>query len=269
MIVDISPYHKTSENSIIEADNTTDMDIFLDVICASADCYNESVIKDIKEKAISVTDLWKQWMKSTNSFVNHKRVHRYVNDTQKEFVKKHYDNLCAENVNYSSYKRSFAIICRFFGVPMNAIVIENMEFAKDKQDKNQDIVTLQYSKGLVKITIPEGIKLIHSTTAEFDAIKPVFRSKIPGKYMYPNRRCYFTCIKAIDNNKAGLEGKKTHKYTPKQHIKYAYIDPACSEFRYNAVYVESDIPIPVEDMNSFREKVSTEIKNKLGLRKGV
>ena len=272
MIVDITPYHEIheSENAIIEADNTTDLDIYFDTICASADSYNESVaedLKNVKDRVISVADLWKQWKKSTESFVNHKWIYRYVDEKQKNFIKKHYDNLCAENINYSTYKRSFATICKFFGIPMNTVVIENMGFSKDKQDKNKDIVSLQYSKGLVKVTIPDGIKLIHSTTAEFDAIRPVFRSKIPGKYMYPSMRCYFTCVKAIDNNKAGLEGQKTHKYTPKQPIRYAYIDPACSEFKYNAVYVESETPIPVEDLKTFQEKVSSNIKEKFGFNK--
>lgn len=246
-----------NEEAIIETDNTTDMDVFLDTICASADCYNESAIDDIKEKIISVSDLWKQWKKYTNSFVKHKWIYRYVDEKQKAALQKHYDVLCAEKTNYSSYKRSFAAVCKFFGLPTNTIILENMVFAKDKQDKDQEIVSVKFSKGVARVRIPDGIQLIHSTTADFNQMIPAFRSKTVGKYMYPTKRCFFTCIKVIDNNKAGMEGQKTHKYTPVNPIKYAYIDPTYSEFSQNAVYVETDQPIPVTDFKTWKDKVAS------------
>ena len=257
------PGEYVNEEAVIEADNTTDMDIFLDTICASADCYNESAISDIKNRVSNVSDLYKQWKKYTNTFVKHKWIHRYINEKQKAALQKHYETLRAEKVNYSTYKRSFAAICKFFGLPTNTIIIENITFSKDRQDREQDIVSVGYSKGLVKVTIPEGIRLIHVTPVDVDELKPSFRSKVVGKYLYPTKRVYFTCIKVIEDNKAGLEGKKSNKYTPKTPITTAYIDPACSEFSYNAVYVETDTPIPVEKFSTFKDK----IKDKLSFNK--
>ena len=76
-IVDVTHQHISeetyvNEEAIIEADSTTDMDVFLDTICASADCYDESAIQDIKQTVLNVSDLWKQWRKYTNSFVKHR-----------------------------------------------------------------------------------------------------------------------------------------------------------------------------------------------------
>lgn len=267
-IVDITPSQISideeyiNEEAIIETDNTTDMDIFLDTICASADCYNESFISDIKQSVTNVSDLWKQWQKYTNTFVKHKWIYRYVNEKQKAQLQKHYDVLCAEKTNYSTYKRSFAAVCKFFGLPTNTIILENMVFGKDSRDKDQDIVSVKYSKGVAKVKIPEGIKLIHSTTADFTEMIPAFRSKTVGKYMYPTKRCFFTCLKVIENNKAGMEGQKTHKYTPKTPITTAYIDPTYSDFSSNAVYVETDQPIPVVDFRTLKDKIMSKFSKK-------
>lgn len=256
-IVDVTP---CKEEAIIEADSTTDMDFYLDTFCASADCYNESTIDDIKKTVINVSDLWKQWQKYTKTFVKHKWIYRYVTEKQKEAIKKHYDVLCNEKTNYSTYKRSFAAVCKFFGLPNNTIILENIVFKKDSQDKDQDIVAVRYSKGVAKVIIPDGIRLIHSTPVDITELKPAFRSKTVGKYMYPTKRVFFTCIKAIEANKAGLEGKKTNKYTPKTPIKVAYIDPTYTDFSSNSVYVETETPIPVENYKTLMERLSSTVK---------
>lgn len=212
--------------------------------------YNENVIKDAAKKIITVKELWDQYKPHTKTFVKHKWIHRYINEKQKAALEKHYEVLKADNTNYSSYKRSFAAVAKFMGLPVDSIVLENIEFGKDSKDKDQDIVSVKYSKGRVKIQIPDGITLkhVHNASTEFtgDSLIPSFRSRVKGKYMYPNKRIFFTCIKDISASKSGFEGeKKFIKMTPKEKIKYAYIDPACSDFRDNAVYIETDSPIPI------------------------
>ena len=49
----------------------------------------------------------------------------------------------------------------------------------------------------------------------------------------------------IKPTKAGLEGQKLTRYTPKQEIKTAYIDPTYADFGSGSVYVETETPIPV------------------------
>lgn len=207
---------------------------------------DESIVDDVKKKVIDTKDLWDQWRAVAKTFVKHKWIYRYINDKQKEQLEKHYEVLCNENTNYSSYKRSFNFVCKFMGLPNDKVILENMTFTRDKEDKEQWEVAVKYSKGLVKVKIPEGVRLIHvSPAAGIDALIPAFRSKTKGKYMYPSKRVFFTVGKDIKPTQAGLEGQKTSRYTPKEDITTAYIDPTYSEFKSGAVYVETDRPIPV------------------------
>ena len=188
-----------------------------------------------------------QWKKVTDRFVKHKWIYRYIDDRQKEQLEKHYAKLTDEKTSYSVYKRSFNAICKFMGIPNDKVIIENMVFTKDKKDKEQWEIALKYSKGLAKVSIPDGVRLIHVSPVEgIKELIPSFRSKTKGKYMYPSKRIFFTIAKDIRPNKAGLEGQKTYRYTPKKDIKNAYIDPTYADFGSGAVYVETDSPIPVE-----------------------
>ena len=209
--------------------------------------FNEGIIDNIKTNMKNTKELKDQWKAVADKFVKHKWIYRYINDKQKEQLEKHYAVLTDEKTNYSSYKKSFKFICNFIGIPSDIVIIENMTFNKDKTDKEQWEVSIKYSKGLTKVTIPDGVRLIHVSPVEgITQLIPSFRSKVKGKYMYPNKRVFFTIAKDIKPTQAGLEGKKTFRYTPKENIKYAYIDPTYSDFGSGAVYIESDNPIPVE-----------------------
>lgn len=208
---------------------------------------NENIVDDIKTNIKNTKDLKDQWKVVADKFVKHKWIYRYINDKQKLQLEKHYAVLTDDNVTYSAYKKSFKFICNFIGIPYNVVIIENMVFNKNKDDKKQWELSLKYSKGLAKVLIPDGISLIH--VSPVDGIKeliPSFKSKTKGKYMYPSKRVFFTIAKDIKPNQAGLEGQKTHRYTPKENIKHAYIDPTYSDFGSGAVYVEKETPISVE-----------------------
>lgn len=212
-----------------------------------------NIIDDISKKLADTKALRDQWRHIADSFVKHKWIYRYVNDKQKEQMEKHYANLTDDKVYYSVYKKSFNAICSFMGIPNDKVIIENMVFTKDKQDKDQYELALKYSKGLVRVKIPEGVRLIHvSPVQSIKQLIPSFRSKVKGKYMYPNKRVFFTIAKDIKPTKSGLEGQKTYRYTPINNINEAYIDPTYCDFSSGSVYVETEQPIPVE---SFEKKM--------------
>lgn len=77
--------------------------------------------------------------------------------------------------------------------------------------------------------------------------------------MYPSKRIFFTVTKDIKPTQAGLEGQKTSRYTPKEHITQAYIDPTYSDFKSGAIYVETDRPIPVENFDRKMFNISNAI----------
>lgn len=214
------------------------------------DILNEKFTDDIKKKIVDTKNLKEQWKKVSDKFVKHKWIYRYINEQQKEQLLKHYANLTDENVTYSKYKNSFNFIAKFMGLPHDKIIIENLTFEKDKKDKEQEVVALKYSKGLAKVIIPEGVRLIHVSPAnDITNLTPSFRSKVKGKYMYPTKRCFFTVARDIKPNHAGLEGQKLTRYTPKSEVRYAYIDPTYADFKDGSVYIETDGPIPVENYN--------------------
>ena len=209
---------------------------------------DENVIDNVKQKIVDLNELRKQWAASAKSFVKHKWIYRYITEKQKEALMKHYEVVCNEKTNYSTYKRSFKAICKFVGIPDDKVILENMTFSKDKKDKDQDIVAVKYSKGLVKVRIPEGVRLIHVSPVEnIKELIPSFRSKVKGKYMYPTKRCFFTVARDIKPTHAGLEKTKTTRYTPKKKYTDAYIDPTYSDFASGSIYIETESPIPVEN----------------------
>lgn len=221
---------------------------------------NEGIIDDIKTKIVNIKDLKDQWKTVANTFVKHKWIYRYINDNQKEQLEKHYEILTDEDSTYSQYKKSFKFICNFMGIPYHMVIIENMEFTKDKDDKDQWEIALKYSKGLLKVNIPDGIKLVHvSPVKDIRSLIPSFRSKVVGKYMYPSKRVFFTITKDIKPNQAGLEGKRTFRYTPKKEIKHAYIDPTYCDFSSGSIYIETDTEIPVDTLE--HQSIVNKVKN--------
>lgn len=223
--------------------------------------YDESVVDDIKKKVQNTKELRVQWKAVADKFVKHVWIKRYINEKQKEQLLKHYQNLTDENVSYNKYKSSFNFIAKFMGLPHDKIIIEDLKFVKDNKDKEQEIVSLRYSKGLAKVTIPEGIRLIHvSPASDIKELNPAFRSKLKGRFMYPSKRCFFTVAKDIQANHAGLEGKKLSRYTPKSEIRTAYIDPTYADFGSGSVYIETDVPIPVINFDNMMRNIVNKFK---------
>lgn len=223
----------------------------------------ENTIDDIKKKITVVNQLKSQWKKSASTFVKHKWIYRYLDVKQKEKISKYYEMLKTDEISYSDYKRYFKAIAKFMGLPDDKIIIENIVFKKDSKDKEQDIIALKYSKGMVKVMIPDDVRLIHvSPVDNITELIPSFRSKVAGKYLYPSKRCFFTVTKEIKPTQAGLEKQKTIRYTPKEKIKEAYIDPTYSDFKSGSVYIETLKPIPVEKFQTTMERIFGKIGGK-------
>lgn len=205
------------------------------------------VLQGIK-KLTDLNELRKQWRAVADRFTKHKWIYRYIKDEkQEEMLHKYYNILCDENSTYGEYKRAFKFYANFMGLPAKEIIIENVIFETDKQDKGQKKVSIKYSRGIAKVKLPEDIHLIHVSPADnIQNLEPSFRSKVKGKYMYPTKRCFFTVAKNISTNKAGLEKQKLTRYTTKDNISTAYIDPTYADFASGSVYIETDKSIPVE-----------------------
>lgn len=216
------------------------------------------LIYKIAKNYTDIKELKDQWKAAANKFDVHIWIKRYINDKQKAMLNKYYDILTSEDISYGEYKKAFNQICRFMSLPNKGIIIENMLFTKDKKVKYQEIFAVMYSKGLVKVNIPSDVQLVHISPVDgITALEPSFKSKRAGRYLYSSKRVYFTVEKlagTIDPDKAGLVGKKAYKYTPKEHISTAYIDPTYISMKDGSVYVETDQPIPVVEVTNKKKK---------------
>lgn len=159
--------------------------------------------------------------------------------------------------HFSVYKSAFQKLLSFFGIHDSSVVINKM--TSDGKTEDSDLYTIQTHHGKRKIIIPNGTLLIHTSPANNIAeLKPTFRSRTIGRFLYPDQRVYFSLGKPISSSKAGLEKQTTFKYTPKETVQTAYIDPAAPNFSTRAVYLTTSTSIPVISL----EKKSEEINNR-------
>ena len=222
-----------------------------------------NVLAKLARDYANTDDLHKQWKAAKHKFVTHRWIQRFVTPKQEEMLNKYFDILKKEDVDYSAYRRAFVFICKFMGLPNKGVMLERIKFSNDKKDKEARICAVQYSKGAIRVKIPEGCSLIHVSPVEgISALNPSFRNKKLGIFMYPSKRVFFTVSKDIKAKNASLGGQKLYRYRAKQDIKYAYIDPSCSDWSIRAVYVETDTPVPVERYDKWIDKFMAKLTGK-------
>lgn len=223
----------------------------------------ENIVKGFIKNQQDIAYLKKQWTEAADKFVTHRWVQRFITPAQEEMISKYYAQVSKEEVSYGEYKKAFNFLCKFMGLPNKGIMLEHLEFDNDPHDKTARIVKMCYSKGQIKVKIPEGLSLIHVSPVEgIQALNPSFRNKKLGHFMYPSKRVFFTVAKDIKAKNASMSGMKTYRYRAKQNIQYAYIDPACSSWGVRAVYIETDKPVPVERYDHFLDRLFAKMDSK-------
>lgn len=220
-------------------------------------------VSDIAKKITTEAELRKQWNEVAKKFVKHHWITRHINESQRAMLDKYYKMLTDDDTSYQDYQKGFRAICKFMGLNYKEVIIEHLLFQHDSKDPDQPIVALNYSRGLAKVTLPEGIRLVHISPADnIQALQPSFRSKVKGKYMYPSKRIFFTIKKDINPTKAGIQHTKTYRYTPTAEIKTAYIDPTYADYGSGFVYVETNSPIPVQKWDRLMDKIFAKFNKK-------
>ena len=149
------------------------------------------------------------------------------------------------------YIKAFRKLTSMLGIPSDNCVITKMNF----NDKTNSI-DCKYSCDTERITIPAGKMLFHKTIAKIkgNELKPTFRSNTYG-YLYSSKRVYFSIHNNMPNITADLPtGKKTLLYTPKETIRSAFVDPLLPSYQLGAVFVDTDYPISVKQVNVEKEK---------------
>lgn len=211
----------------------------------------ESVLGAIGNKLRDVAgknEVKRLWDNLSNSFT-HKWTKIYVDEKKFKELKKAHEVTKLDNPLFNKYKTAFNTLCKAFSLSPNDVVIERVEFPGLDKTTGKYKCALRYSQGQKKIVIPNGYLLTHmSPNDSIKELKPTFKSKKSGRWLYPCRRVYFTISKDIDGNKFGVSDKdvKMHKYRPKENIRVAYIDQTYTDYGTGAVYVNTSFPIPVD-----------------------
>lgn len=184
-----------------------------------------------------------------------------LNESQYKELKKVWE-VAKKTASYMIYKRAFGKICKAFGLPPGDTVINNCEFKKSYDGKYSGWI--RYNSGKKKITVPNGTILLHcSTVSGITELRPSFRSRTEGRFLYASPRIYFSLGKPINAEKGGFKGETVlHKYTPSRPIQTAYIDPAAKEFENGAVFIESYSPIQVTTLEKFSQKFFDKLLDK-------
>ncbi len=210
--------------------------------------------KFIRDK-IDLHEIKKRWNDVASKFTKKWAV-KYPNDKELKKLQKSYEKVKQEKISYPEYKMNFNVLAKSVGLPTSDIIIESVAFSKEE---GKDKIAIRYSKGKQKVMIPNGTCLMHvSPQKNLPELKPAFRSKTVGKYMYPSPRIFFTLGKEIKPTKAGLEDTKTYKYTPKENFKFGFIDPSYVDFATGSLFIETMNPIAVMDFNEKMKKVYIE-----------
>lgn len=221
-----------------------------DVDDAVEDSVNEAnnfmTVHDLKSNPSNWDEFKAYWVEKRKLFRSNMWDTRDVDEKSYEIYQQYHATMSEDNVDYDVYKQCFDRFCDLFSLVPAVTIIENLYFEHDTET-GAYTVFMRYSTGIVKVHIPEEIELTHASPVEnIEALIPTFKSKTKGKYFYPDDRIYFTIRKRIASNKAGLEDMKLYKYTPKEYISEAYIDPTYTRFSDGAIYIRTDNPIEVE-----------------------
>jgi hypothetical protein len=187
----------------------------------------------------------KEW-KFNASQLSHKKIKKYFNRKDYKKIREAYQKMTSAK-EYISYKPNYEYICSEFGLNQKDTSIKYMKF-DNNEDKKDYSIEISYNSGRRKISLPNGVILVHtSTKPNIRELEPTFQSKRQGYYMWPSKRVYFSLGKVYRNSKAGIPAVgKTYHYTPIEKIQNAYIDADSPQFSLSSVYVDTQFPIKVK-----------------------
>lgn len=168
--------------------------------------------------------------------------------------------------DFSEYSKAFAKFCYFCHIVPRGVILKKYDLKKGKES-NRHQLYVEYSYNTKKITLPEDTILYHMSSVDgIKALNPVFRGKSVKGFMYDKPRVYFTIRKNMPRFLADYKmNEKLHMYICEAPIKQVYVDPLVWSSIQGAVYVETNTPIPVKQIEtSMIKKILDGIKTKDG-----
>lgn len=147
---------------------------------------------------------------------------------------------------YSVYKKNFEKLCKFCHIAPDGTIITKLNISRGK-DEDRNSLEVEYSYNNKKVPVPSGTNLYHQSVVDnIKELIPTFRGKSQKGYLYYKPRIYLTIHKSLP--KVSLDygfGDKLHTYEVKSIPKEVFVDPLLNVIFNGAVYVETNSPIPV------------------------
>lgn len=151
---------------------------------------------------------------------------------------------------YNEYKPAFRSFCKFCHIVPDGTIITSIQL-KSGSKKDKNYLYVEYSYNTRKIKLEENQQLYH--ISKIDGIKeliPFFRGKSERGYLYDKPRIYLSIHEKIPKIMADYSSKnKMYYYKVLSNITDVYVDPLLKYGAMGAVYVETNKPIPVENIS--------------------
>ena len=172
-----------------------------------------------------------------------------VTDEEYERMKECID-IIENTESYDEYKKAFGRFCYFCHIVHRGVILVKYELKKGKKPDHNSLY-VKYTYNTKRMELPEGTKLYHMTKVPgIKELIPFFRGKAAKGYKYDKPRIYFTVKKNMPKIMADYTGtEKMHMYLCKENIKSVFVDPMLGGYASGAVYVETNKPIKVEEVD--------------------
>ena len=231
--------------------------------------YIDNNINDIDESFIIVSEGLVNQIKMANDWKTRNDKQSISKFTSSSLTDEEYNKLKSDieimktAEDYSEYKKALSRFCYFCNIAPRGLILRKYQLTKGKGQADNKI-DVEYMNNTKKITLPEDTRLYHMTKVSgIKELNPVFRGKSVKGYLYDKPRVYFTIRKNMPKFLADYKpNEKMHLYLCKSNINQVYVDPLVPKFIQGAVYVESNNPIPVEEIT---ESNKDKILNMIGL----
>lgn len=195
--------------------------------------------------------------KATKAIEKNEKVYKCDAQTHQKLVE--LEKRMRNDVDFSGYKKAYKEFTKIIGIPSEHINIRYITWSNDGKDKWSCKLTYRYNEKHFKL--PEGYELYHMSP--MDGLKylyPTFKGKRIGEdrkphmngtgELYSNPRVFFSIRKEVSPLVAGLKSSKTdvkrHLYRAAENLNgRVYVDMTMTPFVAGAIYVETDSPIRV------------------------
>lgn len=230
------------------------------------DYFQEYTLAVVNETSFNdFIDLMKKWKTTSSNKSNQTFKSNSLSKEEYNQAKEYIDIIkSCESNEYAKYKKAFVGLCKMGHILSDGVIIVKYELKEGKGD-NDSSLYIEYNYNCKKIQLPEDCKLYHmSKVPDIKELIPQFKGKSERGYLYDKPRIYFTIYKNMPKILADYSPTtKVYYYKAQKEIKEVYVDPLVSLTIQGAIYIQTNRPVPVKEVEGGTISVVKDLVNKL------